>query len=78
MKRGEGWCCESMYVLSLGKRSWLTTMLWVSISYAVSSWTRRSVSYNDKNSEMHTQMKVVFSCLVVETVSFVLKVEWQR
>ena len=36
-------------------------MLCVSISYAVSSCTSRSVSYSDKNSEMHTQTKVVFS-----------------
>jgi hypothetical protein len=45
-----------------GKRSWFTTMLCVSISYAVSSWTRRSVSYSDRNSEIQMQTKVVFSC----------------
>ena len=52
-----------------GKRSWLTTMLCVSISYDASSWTSRSVSYNDKNSEMHTQMNVVFSCSQMIIVS---------
>jgi hypothetical protein len=36
-------------------------MLCVSISYRVSSWMRRSVSYKDKNSEMHTQTNVVLS-----------------
>lgn len=45
----------------LGKSNWFTTMLCVSISYAVSSCTRRSVSYSDRNSEMQTQTKVVFS-----------------
>jgi len=36
----------------------------VSISYAVSSCTSRSVSYNERNSDMHTQTNVVFSCVV--------------
>lgn len=49
----------------LGKSNWLTTMLCVSISYAVSSCTRRSVSYRDKNSDMQTQTNVVFSCKAV-------------
>ena len=36
-------------------------MLCVSISYAVSSCTSRSVSYSERNSEMHTHTNVVFS-----------------
>lgn len=36
-------------------------MLWVSISYCVNSWMRRSVSYSDKNSDMQTQTNVVLS-----------------
>src|SRR4051794_4745604 len=42
-----------------GNSSWLTTMLCVSISYAVNSWKSRSVSSKDKTSEMQTQIKVV-------------------
>jgi hypothetical protein len=45
----------------LGNSSWFTTMLCVSISYVVSSCTSRSVSYSERNSEMQTQTKVVFS-----------------
>ena len=58
---------DDKYALCLGNRSWLTTILCVSISYAVSSCTSRSVSYNDKNSEMHTHTNVVFSCRVKES-----------
>lgn len=45
-----------------GKTSWLTMMLWVSILHLANSWISRSVSYRDRNSAMHTQMKVVCSC----------------
>ena len=43
-------------------KSWFTKMLCVSMPLFVSSCTNRSVSYNDKNSAMHTQIKVVWSC----------------
>jgi hypothetical protein len=36
-------------------------ILWVSILHLASSWISRSVSYRDRNSAMHTQMKVVCS-----------------
>lgn len=44
-----------------GKITWLITMLFVSISNLASSWTKRSVSYRDRNSGMHTQTNVVSS-----------------
>lgn len=50
-----------------GKTSWLTMMLWVSILHLASSWISRSVSYRDRNSAMHTQMKVVCSCSRAKT-----------
>jgi len=48
-------------LLFFGNKSWFTTILCVSISYVVSSCTRRSVSYSDKNSDIQTQTNVVFS-----------------
>eukprot|EP00128_Syssomonas_multiformis_P017429 Colp12_sorted_trinity150504_noHs@7695 len=45
----------------LGKTSWFTIMLCVSISNLVNSCTRRSVSYRDRNSAMHTHTNVVRS-----------------
>jgi hypothetical protein len=45
-----------------GIKTWLTTILCVSIWNLVSSWTKRSVSNSDKNSGIQTQTKVVFSC----------------
>lgn len=55
-------------------------MLCVSISYAVNSWTSRSVSYNDKNSEMHTQTNVVFSYYFVRNELWNIGTEkrWRR
>lgn len=44
-----------------GKTSWLTMILCVSILHLASSWISLSVSYRDRNSAMHTQMKVVCS-----------------
>src|SRR5882762_4275226 len=41
-------------------------ILCVSISYAVSSCTSRSVSYSERNSDMHTHTNVVFSCVPVD------------
>ena len=42
-----------------GKRTWLTTMFLMSISYFASSMANLSVSYILKNSGMHTATKVV-------------------
>jgi len=36
------------------------TMFWMSMSNLTSSWTRRSVSYMDRNSGMQTATKVVW------------------
>lgn len=60
--------------------SWLTMMLCVSIPHRVNSWTRRSVSYSERNSAMQTQTKVVwlgslncaFTCLMTESISSIL------
>jgi len=46
---------------SLVMYSWLTIILCVSILFLVNSWISLSVSYNDKNSAMHTQINVDLS-----------------
>lgn len=44
-----------------GKTGWVFMMLWVLISNLASSWVSHSISYKDKNSVLHTQMKVTYS-----------------
>lgn len=66
--------CRDLHILQgsspfLRNKSWLTTILCVSIPYFVSSCTSLSVSYNDKNSAIHTQIKVVWSCKITMKIT---------
>ena len=45
-----------------GLNIWFTTMFWTSISNLANSCTKRSVSYNDRNSGMQTHTNVDISC----------------
>ena len=44
---------------SVGNKTWLTIIEWVSIWHLANSWTNLSVSYNDKNSGIQRQINVV-------------------
>ncbi len=43
----------------VGNKTWLTIIECVSICHLANSWTNLSVSYNDKNSGIQTQINVV-------------------